>query len=178
MQNEDWYVITTLVINILTAIGTVGAVIVSLWFAYKSSRKEYNLLEITWVSLSVSEGDDGWRLFLMISVNNYIDKDIEYAAHCWFKCCNENVGISFSWIEDWNDNPKIPGQCRQYIIRFDRKYNKVDTKMMHDIDILMKKFNFVADFTTNIGNIRLRFPHKKFKKDLKDLQKWKKRHYK
>ena len=161
MQNENWYVITMLIVNILTAIGTVGVVIVSVWFAWKAQHREKSLLHLMKISHLIHEQDKIHYLTISFRFDNFCDKDIIIdRVLCDFMC---GYGI-------FDDEKKIiPAFGRNSYISIKDSFDSREM-LMKSISLLKNTSKIKLYIDSNIGTFDIKITKnqiKRFKTELK-----------
>ena len=164
MQNENWYAIVTLILNILTAIGTIGAVGISLYYSYKAQKKEHQFLEIESIGGLLMQKNDKYYLIISFRFNNFVDKDIIVnSIDCAFWYCG------FAIIDKYQYT--IPAYGRNSYISIEEEYDN-EKERSKDINALKKKLKHVdLHIDTNIGLLYFKLPKKRFTKALRDILK-------
>jgi hypothetical protein len=141
MQNEDWYAIITLILNILTAIGTVGAVGISLYYSYKAQKRENRFLELN-DSVDLYFGKKSLSVY--ISLNNYIAKDID---------CHTILVYTPSVIPFHIEQGIVPSYVRKHLISGEVPHTVMTAKSLRkDLLLITKAKKIQLRLLTDCGN--------------------------
>ncbi len=169
---RDWYDIATLFVNILASIGTVGAVICSVYF----SRKKHDLIKVIsiggfiknsapLININLGEGreiryNSGDSINITLSCDNYLDKEVTI----------NRVQIFFlhEIFMDTKEAQILPHHARNAKIFLSESYKSNDERKK---DILKIKNSIEAEIhlETNIGDFEQSFTKKQLKKLVKHL---------